>query len=149
MKKNSRLVNKLKVFKNDSTNEELSNKDSTSSQSVNQLRVLSSCSKKHSLTQKNTESYKNQGNDEISMSLCERKTQCETSQLNQSSNVRKNSINSNTHVCDLCNKRCVSKSKLIIHRRIHTGEKPFVCEVCDKAFSDKGYLNNHKMVHTG
>lgn len=152
MKKIERLLNERKDFKDESTNEELTDEDSTSSENVNQLRVFSS-SMKHLLTQKNTESYKKQGNDEISMSLCERKTQCETSKLNQSSNVHKNSceasINSNTHVCDLCNKRCTSTSELIIHRRTHTGEKPFNCSFCSKAVNTKGELEKHERTHTG
>jgi hypothetical protein len=100
-------VNQQRDYKDDSTIEDFSNENSTSSESVNQMKESSS-SKKHSLTQKNTESHQNQDNDEIS--LCERKTHYETSQVNNSSNVSKSScetsINSNIQVCDLCNKQC-------------------------------------------
>lgn len=50
--------------------------------------------------------------------------------------------------CDLCSKTFSTKSKLIIHKRSHSGEKPFVCNVCEKPFSQKPHLQRHYLLHT-
>ncbi|KAJ6438509.1 finger protein AZF1 [Purpureocillium lavendulum] len=57
-------------------------------------------------------------------------------------------------VCDgpSCNKRFVQKTHLDIHRRTHTGHKPYkVCtkENCGLTFSQRGNLKTHMRRHTG
>ena len=52
-------------------------------------------------------------------------------------------------ICDICNKVFKYWSQLNTHKRTHTGERPYNCDVCNKAFSDGSALSKHKRTHTG
>jgi len=49
--------------------------------------------------------------------------------------------------CDLCDKSFIRKESMIVHRRTHTGDRPFVCDVCNKAFFKSSNLTVHKQIH--
>ena len=52
------------------------------------------------------------------------------------------------HECDVCEKVFVTPSKLAIHMRIHTNEKPYEYDVCEKRFRESGTLQKHMRIHT-
>ncbi|XP_063911176.1 zinc finger protein 239-like [Zophobas morio] len=53
-----------------------------------------------------------------------------------------------TWICEVCGKTLTSKSGLVVHRRLHSGEKQHICHVCGKAFAKREALIVHIRVHT-
>lgn len=49
--------------------------------------------------------------------------------------------------CEFCGKPFKFQSNLIVHRRSHTGEKPYKCSLCDHACSQASKLKRHMKTH--
>ncbi|XP_062381140.1 zinc finger and BTB domain-containing protein 49 isoform X2 [Sardina pilchardus] len=53
------------------------------------------------------------------------------------------------YCCEICRKAFKHPSNLELHKRSHTGEKPFQCNICGKHFSQSGNLQTHLRRHSG
>ncbi|MBN3320331.1 BC11A protein, partial [Atractosteus spatula] len=52
-----------------------------------------------------------------------------------------------TKSCEFCGKTFKFQSNLIVHRRSHTGEKPYKCHLCDHACTQASKLKRHMKTH--
>ncbi|KAK7794656.1 hypothetical protein R5R35_004447 [Gryllus longicercus] len=69
----------------------------------------------------------------------------------RTSNVarRGRTLKSQRCTCDVCGKQYANFSSLTVHKRRHTGERPFRCELCPMSFVQSCALTKHMRKHTG
>ena len=49
--------------------------------------------------------------------------------------------------CDFCEKKFPTLGNLKAHNRVHTGERPYSCDKCGKRFTQQSNLTYHSRVH--
>ncbi|XP_041861462.1 zinc finger protein OZF-like [Melanotaenia boesemani] len=69
--------------------------------------------------------------------------------LNPSSLRRYKTVHKKQYSCKTCGKTFMDKTKLTVHARTHTGERPYLCQTCGKCFSSKSNFLRHMRIHTG
>ncbi|KAK7871467.1 hypothetical protein R5R35_010846 [Gryllus longicercus] len=53
------------------------------------------------------------------------------------------------HECSDCHKSFKWKNHLVMHMRIHSGERPYKCSDCEKSFALRSTLVTHMRIHSG
>ncbi|XP_062919549.1 zinc finger protein 296 [Mobula hypostoma] len=62
---------------------------------------------------------------------------------------RQHSPHGRSKDCEFCGKTFKFPSNLVVHRRSHTGEKPYRCPFCEHACSQSSKLKRHMKTHAG
>ncbi len=97
------------------------------------FRSLTNC-KNHQLAQHATDAEKVFACDDCGERFASRRLH--TKHVNMAHNMR--------FACEVCGRKFSERTRLRIHSRVHTGEKPFVCEQCGYSCSQRDNLKKHK-----
>lgn len=57
-------------------------------------------------------------------------------------------ILSSKYQCSICSKSFPTKHNVILHERVHSGERPYECSKCQKNFQQIANLKTHMLTHT-
>ncbi|XP_058451826.1 zinc finger protein 664-like [Malaya genurostris] len=72
-----------------------------------------------------------------------------TFKLHMDHHKMRNTLPDGRFKCDLCEATFKLYGNLIIHRRSHTGERPYPCSICGRAFSTSSNMKTHmNVVHS-
>lgn len=52
-------------------------------------------------------------------------------------------------MCDRCGKKFAGKWSLVVHKKIHSGKKPYSCDKCQRTFINGQDLQRHYDTHLG
>ncbi|XP_070377148.1 uncharacterized protein [Dermacentor albipictus] len=53
------------------------------------------------------------------------------------------------HQCRFCPYATRHRGSLVLHERVHTGERPFRCHLCSRGFAHRSHVVRHLRTHTG
>ncbi|XP_075730336.1 uncharacterized protein LOC119163104 isoform X2 [Rhipicephalus microplus] len=53
------------------------------------------------------------------------------------------------HKCRFCPYASRHRGSLVLHERVHTGERPFRCHLCSRGFAHRSHVVRHIRTHTG
>ncbi|KAL8212862.1 UNVERIFIED_CONTAM: hypothetical protein K2H54_059245 [Gekko kuhli] len=80
-----------------------------------------------------------------------KKREPESSAAEEGVAIRRGRLKKNLfkHKCTECKKSFRSRANLLIHKKYHSGNRPFQCIQCKKSFYALATLNVHMRIHTG
>ncbi|KAJ8302895.1 hypothetical protein KUTeg_019291 [Tegillarca granosa] len=62
---------------------------------------------------------------------------------------KQHKIDTDLLTCDVCGKfKADTLSKLLVHKEVHSSERPYTCDVCGKGFKQFSQMRNHQMIHS-
>ncbi|XP_065302542.1 uncharacterized protein [Dermacentor albipictus] len=69
--------------------------------------------------------------------------------LSMGGGARLQPVEASRYQCRLCPYASKWRSNLVLHERVHTGERPFRCHLCSRAFASHSDMVRHLRTHTG